>query len=79
MKNCNVKTNHDIANWYDLEIQKMESHIFDLNLAKPALRALVNAGIYSVEKLNNSTLEDLKKLHGMGPSAIQKLVVFLKK
>jgi len=79
MKNCNLKSNQELAQWYDLEIQKMDGNILELKLARPALRALVNEGIYTLEKLKTKTQVEIANIHGMGPSAIQKLVVFLKK
>ncbi|RVU24257.1 DNA-binding protein [Sandaracinomonas limnophila] len=57
----------------------MDGNILELKLARPALRALVNEGIYTLEKLKTKTQVEIANLHGMGPSAIQKLVVFLKK
>ena len=37
----------------------------------PALRALANAGVRSLEELTTWREEDLLKLHGMGPKGIR--------
>lgn len=42
-------------------------------LSAPAIRALENAGIDSLEKLASRTEEEILKLHGIGKSAIPKL------
>ncbi len=39
-------------------------------LAQPALRALVLAGIHSLEQLAERREDDLLALHGMGPRAM---------
>ncbi|MEK3934470.1 DNA-binding protein [Sporosarcina sp. FSL W7-1349] len=42
-------------------------------LAKPALRALAEARIVSLEQLSAMTASDLSQLHGIGPKALQQL------
>lgn len=42
-------------------------------LAKPAIRALEGAGFYRLEQLTEVEEEELVKLHGMGPKAIEQL------
>lgn len=42
-------------------------------LAKPAQRALANAGIQSLEQLAKLSLKELQQLHGIGPNAVAKL------
>jgi len=42
-------------------------------LAQPAQRALVNAGIASLEQLKTFSESEIKALHGMGPNAMKKL------
>jgi hypothetical protein len=42
-------------------------------LAKPAQRALANAGISSLEQLSRFTEAEIARLHGMGPNAMEKL------
>lgn len=39
-------------------------------LAKPAQRALLGAGIGSLDALSNMTQAEVAGLHGMGPSAL---------
>lgn len=42
-------------------------------LAAPARRALASAGYTSLSQLTRVREADLKKLHGMGPSALREL------
>ncbi|MGS2777157.1 DNA-binding protein [Robertmurraya sp. GLU-23] len=46
-------------------------------LAKPAIRALEGAGFYGLEQLTEVEEEELVKLHGMGPKAIEQLRLVL--
>lgn len=46
---------------------------FPARMAKPAERALVNAGITSLEQLANYSESNIAKLHGMGPKALGQL------
>ena len=46
---------------------------FPAKLAQPALRALANEGISSLEQLTKYTEAEVKRLHGMGPNAMAKL------
>ncbi|QMV44834.1 helix-hairpin-helix domain-containing protein [Cohnella cholangitidis] len=54
-----------------------ENNDFPARLAKPALRALNNVGIVRLEQLTEISEAELKKLHGMGPKAIEQLRVAL--
>ena len=47
-------------------------------LAAPARRALEREGITTVSKLSRWTEQEIRKLHGMGPSTIPKLRAALK-
>jgi hypothetical protein len=51
-------------------------HPFD-QLAKPAQRALANAGIKSLQDLSGLTESEFMKLHGIGTNALQALRVAL--
>jgi hypothetical protein len=42
-------------------------------LAQPAQRALAGAGIQSLEQLAQFSESEIKKLHGIGPNALEKL------
>lgn len=42
-------------------------------LAKPAQRALANAGITSLKELTSFTEKRVSELHGIGPNALVKL------
>jgi len=57
----------------ECERLKKPSSGFMSSLSAPARRALVNAGITSVELLSEKSVADLLKLHGLGPSSIPKL------
>jgi DNA-directed RNA polymerase alpha subunit len=46
-------------------------------LAKPAQRALANAGIKSLEDLSKLTESEFMKLHGIGKNSLQALRVAL--
>jgi DNA repair protein RadC len=43
------------------------------SLAKPAQRALANAGINTLKQLSKLSEEELSSLHGIGPNAIKHL------
>lgn len=73
MKNCVLKSDHQTKEWFEEEIRKIDQQILDLNIARPALRALVSASIYSVEMLRTKSINELSAMHGMGHSAIKKL------
>lgn len=77
MSNCDLRSDLKTAAWYEEEIKKIDPKILELRIARPALRALVNGGIYTVKNLRRMPFEDLKALHGMGPSAIKKLEALL--
>ena len=42
-------------------------------LSQPALKALYDAGFYSLKQLSTLKEEDLLKLHGLGPNAVATL------
>ena len=44
-----------------------------IQLAKPALRALNGAGYFRLEQLAGLTEDELLKLHGMGPKAMEQI------
>jgi len=49
-----------------------QTHDFP-RLAKPAVRALSNAGIVDLQHLCRFTEAELRQLHGIGPNAIKQL------
>jgi hypothetical protein len=58
------------------EADKLTSSIadqFPQGLAKPALRALANAGFKQLSDLRRIRESDLAKLHGIGPNAVRVL------
>lgn len=52
--------------------EKKEAYPFN-KLAKPAQRALVNAGITHLKQLSNFKETELMQLHGIGKNALQML------
>ncbi|WP_276501580.1 hypothetical protein [Terrimonas pollutisoli] len=46
---------------------------FPLKLAKPAQRALINAGITSLHQLAKYSEEEIALLHGIGPNALRQI------
>ena len=55
------------------DFSKLDNDLLLLNLAKPALRALVQAELYSMNQVLQYGAEALSQLHGIGPGAIQRL------
>lgn len=47
-----------------------ENNAFPPGVARPALRALANAGYTDLGQLTRATEAELKQLHGMGPKAL---------
>jgi biotin synthase-related radical SAM superfamily protein len=47
-------------------------------VSAPARRALVAAGISNEKDLRGFTIDELRKMHGIGPSALKILQPFLK-
>lgn len=78
MKKCALKGDSQKAAWYEEEFRKMDAEIIALHLARPALRALVNASVYSVKTLRAKSPAELRALHGMGPAALRKLQTLLR-
>jgi DNA-directed RNA polymerase alpha subunit len=46
-------------------------------LAKPARRALEGAGFFQLEQITKLSEEEILKLHGMGPKALEQIRVAL--
>ena len=59
--------------------EKLDGIWRDLGLAAPARRALVNAKLLKLNDLKKISESELKKLHGMGPTAIKILKSTMKK
>ena len=54
------------------EHQEQESDLL-ARLAKPAQRALAGAGYVRLEQLTKVSAADVRKLHGMGPKAMDQI------
>lgn len=50
---------------------------FPMGLAKPALRALTNNGLWRLEQVAKLSEMELKELHGIGPNAVKQLRIAL--
>jgi DNA-directed RNA polymerase alpha subunit len=55
------------------DVNKEEQSDLPANLAKPAWRALTGAGYWRLEQLTTVSAEELLRLHGMGPKALDQL------
>jgi len=73
LSQCSIQSDDNTRQYYDKEIQKLAQEILNLKIAKPALRALVNQGIYTVSDLRRFGLLNLSQLHGFGPNAMSKI------
>jgi hypothetical protein len=51
---------------------RQASHL-PIELAKPAQRALAEAGIRRLEQLTKLSEDEVKQLHGIGPNALAQL------
>lgn len=49
------------------------THKLPSDLAKPAQRALLNAGIFDLVQLSGKTENEVSDLHGIGPTALRQL------
>ncbi|TGL60504.1 RNA polymerase [Leptospira sarikeiensis] len=52
------------------EKKKIEDENFPKGLAAPALRALANHGIHSLQQLSKYSKKEIAELHGIGKNAI---------
>ena len=52
---------------------KQSKNYLPAGLAQPAQRALAGAGIQTLEQLTQYPESEIKKLHGIGPNALEKL------
>ncbi|MNV23394.1 hypothetical protein D3C71_1144060 [compost metagenome] len=48
-------------------------------LAKPAIKALTNAGLLNLEQVTRMSENEIKQLHGIGPNAIKLIRAALEK
>ena len=70
MSNCDVVNGRVDLTRYE----KYDTEWRVLGLAAPARRALVNAKIYTYSHLEKKTRAQVSALHGMGPSAVSRLL-----
>ena len=73
---CPITRSPRLRSAKDSQTAAIESN-FPPGIGKPALRALVSAGLSHLEQLSEWTEQDLHELHGIGPNAIAKLRIGL--
>ncbi len=78
MTKCIIKSDSQKLEWYENEIRKISKEILDLKLSRPALRALINNSIYTKSALKKKSKEELAAFHGIGPSALEKILLLQK-
>ena len=54
-------------------MQKPPENDLPAGLSRPAQRALAGAGIHSLEQLTHFSKAEIRRLHGIGPHALDKL------
>ena len=72
-KRCKLKTKKDRLKSYDLAFQNLSAEIKSLGLSKPALRALVDHNIYSIDALRKVDVSTYSRWHGIGPKTIKQI------
>lgn len=55
------------------QIHEYGENNLPIDLSKPAKRALSGAGLFRLEQLTKIRVEELLKLHGVGPKSIKQL------
>ena len=73
MATCPLHADVQSQAWYQEQIRKCDPAILALGLSQPALRALINLSIHTVEELNAEDEQTLRNSHGIGPNALKKL------
>jgi hypothetical protein len=75
---CDLATNLDSRRAAD-ELAASVKDAFPPGISQPALRALARAGYTQLRQLSQISEADLRKLHGMGPKAIDIIRMEMKK
>lgn len=78
MSNCIIKGNEALLMQYDQLALELDSEILGLKLPKPALRALINLNIKTLDDIRKVGIEAVASAHGMGPKSIQLIRELLK-
>ena len=78
MKSCKLSRDENQLKKYSRSMSRLSTDLLVLNLAKPALRALIDHKISNSRQLNRFTDSQIIKWHGIGPQALKKLKPFLK-
>lgn len=66
-----MRDEHFLQNWSEEKMHKNNN--LPIKLAKPAQRALANAGITTLKELSKLSEEEITKLHGIGQNAVQQI------
>jgi uncharacterized protein YdhG (YjbR/CyaY superfamily) len=67
---CRLKTNTNKIKEYEEVIRKMDRVLRESGLAKPALRAMIDHRILTINDLKKFDKNTLHDLHGIGPRAL---------
>ncbi|QDT48682.1 hypothetical protein Pan258_27250 [Symmachiella dynata] len=72
VSDCPITSHPKVRLASDAETDAIQQN-FPKGIARPALRALLSAGLTSLDQLTSISLEELSALHGMGPKAVKSL------
>ncbi|HEY2491663.1 MAG TPA: DNA-binding protein [Paenibacillus sp.] len=56
-----------------MDRHNMQESDLPIDLAKPALRALANSDLWTLEQISKLSESELMNLHGIGPKAVEQL------
>lgn len=74
---CKLKTQKDRLKQYDLAFQNLSEEIKSLGLSKPALRALIDHNIYTIDALSKVDVSTYSRWHGIGPKTIKQIATLI--
>jgi len=74
---CELKTQKDRLKQYELAFQHLSDEIKSSGLSKPALRALVDHNIYTIDALRVVDMSTYSRWHGIGPKTIRQIANLL--
>lgn len=72
-RDLRAETSDAPMHWYWESKHEMAESDIPQGLSAPARRALANAGYERLEQLARVREADIKRLHGMGPTAVEQL------
>jgi hypothetical protein len=71
---CDLQKNQKRIQFYEDQISKMDICFLKASLSKPALRSLVNHGIFTPAQFLKMQITAIQSWHGIGPIALKKLM-----